>query len=292
MFKHIITAFYKSFYDFKWITLQRGKMAYAFFYFFVLFFVVVGVRGWFFIQDIPTNIVAHWDMVETNLPEDFFVEKNDDGLSVIGVDQPYIQEFKEDNDTVLVYVDTVSTSSISIEEVLGTSTDRYVVLVTSKKLKFFDPHAKKTESEDVAQLPNFSFTKQQVGNEIAKLTERFLPGIFIVGVFFVTVFFGVGKLGYLVILSWLVYTVARADKKLWKFGQVFTIGLYALTIPILFQWGVQTFLPFSIPYIYTLLVGVMMFGVIYKGGAQEKSDTPGGQPPLPEPPTPPTPPVS
>lgn len=271
LIKHIATAFYKSLYDFKWIALQRQSFIRAFAFFFVFFFAVVGVRGWFFMEDAPAAISGHWETVQAELPE-FSIEKTDDGLSFVGLDQPFVKEFEEDGEQVTVYIDTVSTSSVSIEDVLGEDADRYGVIVTSKKLKFFDPTTGRTEVENISQLPNFSFTKAQVGEEIAKWTDKLFPGLFVAGVFFFTIFLGVGKLIYLLILSWLAYVVARSDKKQWTFGQIYTIGLYAIAPAILFQF-VVTFFNTQIPYVYSLLALGMMYMVVYKG-IEEKQQPP------------------
>lgn len=268
--RHIITASYKSLYDFKWITLQKDKTFLSFVYFFAFFFVIVSLRGLFFVQDIPKNFASHWEVIYSSFPKEFYVEKNDSGLSLSGLDQPYITEFKDDNYLVTVYIDTVSTSSVSVDDVIGDSaTDKYLVLVTSKKFKFYDPSTKKTVTEDIGNLPNFSFTKEQIGNEVVKLKERMFPGLFFVGVLIFTIFFGAEKLFYLLFLSWFVYIFSRADKKAWRFAQVYTIGLYAITLAILVQWGL-TFFYLDIPYIYSILAFVMMYLVIYRGTQEDK----------------------
>ncbi len=285
IFKHIITALYKSLYDFKWIAAQRHSLLRAFIYFFVFFFVVIGVRGWFFVQDAPSAVIGYWETFETEIP-DFSVEKTDDGLSFVGLDQPFVKEFEEDGKSVLVYIDTVSTSSISVEDVLGDEEEMYAVVVTSQKMKFYDYESGHTDIENVRQLPNFAFSKAQMGEEITKWADRIFPGIFFAGVFFLTLLLGAGKLLYLLALSWLVYVIARADKKTWKFGQVYTIGLYAITIAVLVQWGI-TFFYTEVPYIYSILALVMMYLVVYKGLTGTKDIGPSDVPKVPEPPKPP-----
>jgi hypothetical protein len=284
IFKHIFTALYKSTHDFKWIAAQRYKMVRAFVYFFVLFFVVVLIRGGLFVQKVPNQIASHWGEVESTLP-DFSIEVADGELAISEIEQPYRHIFEgDDGESLLLYIDTLTTSSVGTEEALGENEDMYAVILTSKKVKFYDHELGRTETEDVGQFPAFSFTKDQIKTEIEKWTEGAVPTLFVVGVFLVTLFMGLGKLFYLLILSWLVYVVARADKKPWKFGQVYTVGLYALTIPILFQWILQAVLSITIPYVYSILAFAMMFGVIYKGGAKDDKESPGEQPEVPEPP--------
>ena len=111
-----------------------------------------------------------------------------------------------------------------------------------------------------------------MGEEIAKWTDKLFPGLFVAGVFFFTIFLGVGKLIYLLILSWLAYVVARSDEKQWTFGQIYTIGLYAIAPAILFQF-VVTFFNTQIPYVYSLLALGMMYMVVYKG-IEEKQQPP------------------
>ncbi len=281
IFKHIITAFYKSFYDYTWVAAQRHSLMRAVVYFFVFFFVVVGARGWFFMKSAPAAIGEHWQTFETTLP-DFSIEKTDEGFTVLGIEQPYTQELEEDGETVIVYVDTVSTSSISMEDVLGEYDNTYAVLITSKKIKFFDPETGRTEVEDIGRLPNFSFTKAQIGEEITQWTDSLFPGLYLLGVFLFTLFLGAGKLIYALLLSWFIYVMARSDKKAWKYGEVFTISLYALTLPILIEWAISVFYT-GIPFLYSILILGIMYAIVYKSD----SDTPVGKidtPKVPEPP--------
>jgi len=283
IFRHIFIAAYKSVHDLKWMASQRQYRGRAFAYFFVLLCVVVGVRGWFFVHDVPSIMSEQWNRIESQIP-DFRVEKNDEGLSVTGIDQPYIHTFEEDGDRVLVYVDTVTTSSIRIEDVIGTSTDTYAIVVTSKKIKFFDKDTEQTQTEDVSQLPQMSFTKADVGNEIRTLDDTFPTWIFIFGVVCVTLFWGIGKMAHLLLLSWLVYAVARADKKPWTLWQIFVVSLYASTIPIVLQQGMTLLFGYPIPYIYSIVAVAILFAIIYKGSAGILPEKPGVSPDVSEPP--------
>ncbi len=71
------------------------------------------------------------------------------------MEQPYKYTFEEDGESVLVYIDTVSTSSISVDDVIGEDEEMYAVIVTSKKVKFYDYESGHTDVEDINQLPDF-----------------------------------------------------------------------------------------------------------------------------------------
>lgn len=250
-------------------------------YFFVVFFFVVGVRGWFFVKEVPQAITEYWETIEADIPE-FSVEKTSEGLLFSNIEQPYIYTFEEDGESVLVYIDTVSTSSVQVDDVLGEDTERYTVIMTSQKLKLYDYKSGRTEIENIRQLPDFSFTKSEIGDELKTFAVNIFPGVFFVGVVFLTVVLGIGKLIHLLILSWLVYVLARADKKPWKWKHVYTIGLYAITIATILQW-LLTFFYTSIPYVYSIFSLFIMYMVVYRGLGDKKNNSP-DQPSISEPP--------
>ncbi|PIR76457.1 MAG: hypothetical protein COU32_02100 [Candidatus Magasanikbacteria bacterium CG10_big_fil_rev_8_21_14_0_10_42_10] len=273
-FKHIVTAGYKSTYDFVWMAEQRTRLGRALVYFFLLFFFVVLAVGYSFARELPSLALRYWSDVTSSAPE-LVVSVQNGTLSVDGLEQPYRHIFdSEDNgDSMLVYVDTVSTSSVSIDEARGDVTESIPTLVvTSKLIKVYDEHLDVVQTEYIEHFPAFSLTKDQVGERIRSLSDAIIPWFLLLGVFVVTFVLGAWKLSYLAILAWLVYVVARADKKPFTYWQIVTIGLYAITVPTLIQ-GISILIGQQIPFLYSVLLLFFLFGAVYKGMGKKSLPT-------------------
>ena len=253
---------------------QRTRLGRALVYFFLLFFFVVLAVGYSFARELPSLALRYWSDVTSSAPE-LVVSVQNGTLSVDGLEQPYRHIFdSEDNgDSMLVYVDTVSTSSVSIDEARGDVTESIPTLVvTSKLIKVYDEHLDVVQTEYIEHFPAFSLTKDQVGERIRSLSDAIIPWFLLLGVFVVTFVLGAWKLSYLAILAWLVYVVARADKKPFTYWQIVTIGLYAITVPTLIQ-GISILIGQQIPFLYSVLLLFFLFGAVYKGMGKKSLPT-------------------
>jgi len=244
---------------------QRMKMWRAIAYFFVLFLVTVLISGFWLTRGFSSKALTLWDELTDNAP-DFTMSVQDETFRVTDLEQPYQKVLDgNDGDAMLLYVDTVTTSSVSIEEIrANVAEDMPAIVITSKLVKIYDAGDEPVQTEYIKNVPSFSLTKQQVSDNIATFFQGTMIWLFgLVGIF-VAGFLGLGKLFYLGIVAWLVYVVARADRRPVTYWQVFTIGVYALTVPTLLQLG-MIFLGYPIPYVYSVVLLAGMFGAIFYG---------------------------
>ncbi len=264
-FKHIVTAFYKSMYSMTWLAEHRVSFGRALGYFFIFFFGIVLIGGYGVAREFPSKALTYWDEVSGSAPE-FTVSVQQETLSINGLEQPYRHVFDSgDGETFLVYVDTVTTSSVSIEDARGDVSDKIsTVILTSKLVKIYDQNLKNVQTENFKNVPSFSLTKEQLSEKIATFFQKTMPWLLVLMALFVTFFLGMWKLLYIGFVAWLVYVVARADHKPVTYWQVFTIGVYALTVPTLVQLLMfMTAVP--APYVYSIVLLGYMFGAIFYG---------------------------
>ncbi|PIR75046.1 MAG: hypothetical protein CO030_01850 [Candidatus Magasanikbacteria bacterium CG_4_9_14_0_2_um_filter_42_11] len=262
--KHIATAFYKSFYDVKWMAEQRMNMWRAIAYFFVLFFITVLISGFWLTRGFSSKALTLWDELTDNTP-DFTMSVQDETFRITDLDQPYRKVLDGNDGDGLLYIDTVTTSSVRIEDVRGEGQDDMpAIVITSKLVKIYDAGDEPVQTEYIKNVPSFTLTKQQVSDKIATFFQGTMIWLFALVGIFVAVFLGLGKLFYLGIVAWLVFVVARADRKPVTYWQVFTIGVHALTVPTLLQLG-MIFLGYPIPYVYSAVLLGFMFGAIFYG---------------------------
>ncbi len=284
-FKHIATAFYKSLYDIHWIAQQRGYLARALAYFFVFLFVtlciLLGILG----RTASPRLSEVWDDIRADAP-DATLTISEGTLSVTGLDQPYRHEFAFENGvTGVLYVDTVTTSSVALNDILGEADHVPVVLVTSKKIKMYDASGAEPFVENMSSFPNTTLRTEEVTSVIDGITAgRAVVGILLLLSLIVTVFVFGTKLVSLLVVAWLVYVVVRADKKAWTYRQIYTAGLYALTIPILVDAISMLVLGAPLPFVHTILLFVILFGIIYKGETKAPHVHEHTVPPSPPPP--------
>lgn len=271
-FKHIGTAVYKSLYDVRWIAGQRAGLGRAIGYLSALIFVIslvlvcVTGRTW------VAGITGIWQDLLADAPEATF-QVASGTLSVSGLEQPYRHEFqREDGSVTLLYVDTVSTSSVPLSGILDEEESVPVVLVTSKKIKIFDDTGTELYTDNIQSLPDMTVQSSQVTDMLNSVSSpRKMFGIFFGIALLVGIIILGSKLLSLLVVAWLVYIVVRADKKAWTYRQIYTVGLYALTIPILVDVLSIVALGTTLPFVHTIVLFVILFGVIYRGGIESKS---------------------
>ncbi|MBT3419514.1 MAG: DUF1189 family protein [Candidatus Magasanikbacteria bacterium] len=193
-------------------------------------------------------------------------------LSVTGVDQPFeLKNDTESDERIHLYIDTISTTTPSIEDIIEEN-DTVTVLLTKEGFAAYDRGDDSTLKDDFAGIDNVEISKQTA----LKWVERFVSGpiyflfaaILVIGL----LFYGALKLIYLGIWCGIVLLIARiAGKKKEDitFGQVVNMGFYAITLPILVQI-IALFSRISLPFIYTiLLVALLLFAVFHKSEEKE-----------------------
>lgn len=228
----ILHSFYHSLFDIAWLREQRGHLGRAVGYS-IIFLVLI-----YTLRLIPISFFLVPKVLETaetefikNTP-DFTATWKDAKLSVAGLPQPYTVEKSFDGQTIRFVVDTVSTSSPSIESLIKDKDRDGVLLITRDNFSFYNPEDKKINTESFVGMTDETVTKAGATSAITKFRSYgswISMGLLTIGIIFLLV----GKLIGLLVLGLLVYLVVRIRQFGWTYKEIFTTGLYATTLPTL-----------------------------------------------------------
>ena len=226
--KYYFTAFYKSFYDSVWLKATRGFPGKAWSYF-CLFVFVVALAALVPIAFELRRLVKDFGQNFSTGAPDFEATLKGGKLSVRKLAQPFVYR-SSGNDFVAV-VDTISTSSVALEQYV-TSTYADSILITSDHVEFRDVSTGESRIQSWKDFPEFSFSK----SEVVAMTNRFAEPMNLAAailVIFIGLYVGffVSKLYTILMVTLLVSVFARIYSRAVKFWELFTIGLYAVTLP-------------------------------------------------------------
>ena len=257
-----LDAFVKSLYDFKWLSGQKGKMKKGFIYFTLLMVLgglvfLVGV-----LTSAPKFVKEFKNTVNNELPELTLVGE-DNLIHIEGLPQPYIYEAEGDDGDFIFVVDTSPEAESSLDDHIK-SHHTGGVLLAADEIQVYQKDQSKTTNWDLGNFDNFNFSKGDVVSFIDKWANTVVYGFAIFGTFMVIVFGGLFKLAYLSFISFIVLVISNIADKKWKYGQIFTLGLFALTLPTVLSWALVRFW-YPIPFFYTCaLLFFMLMVVFYK----------------------------
>jgi len=267
---YYLKAFINSFYNFSWLKDQRksGKNSANYVMLFLLLFSLV--HAIYFSSFIPKELTKIRDEVFAGI-SDFRAEMKNGELFVYDIEQPFIYEAGEGDEHFKVVIDTTSTEPISIEEAIDMEKENGI-LITRDTFSIYEQEKGKTTVQDLKDIPNAEFTREYLVNWSNKfLARRFVFFAFaLVGTF---VGFAVGKLTYLIILSLVASTIVLFAQKKYKFSEVYTIGLYAITGPSIVV-SLLMLIGHPVRYLYSILVLVLLVGALLSGGKSEEVVSP------------------
>ncbi len=251
-----LESLYKSVYDLTWLKLQRNNPKKAWGYFALL---AVMVSVLWLVPDIfkvPGTVKELRENVVKEVPE-FQATLKGGVLSVANLPQPYVLK---DSGYVLV-VDTVSTDTPALASYLS-GENASGVLISRKAIETYDDSRGQSRSQDFAQIPDGSFNRSDlvsVAQKILSPGSTVLLIIIMVLVSYVIVF--VGKLISIVIIAFLVKIIARIMGRHWMFGELFTVGLFAVTLPsfinLIAAWSGA-----YIPYLHSLALFAFLLAMV------------------------------
>jgi len=121
-----------------------------------------------------------------------------------------------------------------------------------------------TKTQSLTTFPNMEFSKSALSQKIKKLQEPTrVIGITLLTILLYFVFLCIGKLAYIALMSIPIYIATQVMKKKWKYSHIFTVGLFAITIPTIIQ-HVLIAINFPIPFIYTIaFLAYILFPIFY-----------------------------
>lgn len=218
-----------SLYDAAWLYAKRTNMRQAWSYFFVftVFACLVSLIPAYIAM--PVAVGAVKNVVQTKVP-DFKATMNGGTLAVEQLAQPWTLEQEDDGDKIRIVVDTTSSSTQSA----GTHLQGGVsaVLINSHQLEMYDARIGESRTQDWSNVPNFTFTKNDLVSAVNSLSQ---PGsqVFIAIALTLAVICGalIGNLWSLLIVTIIVFLLAKLLRRAWGMKELFTIGLYAVTLP-------------------------------------------------------------
>lgn len=261
--KSFFSAFYKSLYDAEWLKAARlaSGPAWRYFCLLVLVFslvaiVPIGLEFRDFVHGLNRSFV-------TSAP-DFQANLKGGKLTIERLEQPFVYRSAD----LIVIVDTVSTSSLAVEQFV-TSTNVSTLLLTANRAELRDSRTGEGKVQTWSNLPDYSFSKNDVVAMIASLAGPWSTVGAILAIFIgLYVGFFIMKLYDILLVTLLVSVFARLSGRAMKFSELFTIGLYAGTLPsILGMIAILTGVGFS--YLQFLALLAFMLAMVFTKGEIE-----------------------
>lgn len=224
--KYFFTAFYKSFYDAEWLRSVRVFPGKAWSYFCLFIFVlslVVSIPVWLeyrsLSREFGTNFAAS--------APDFRLNLKSGKLSIEKLSQPFVYR----SDDLVVVIDTNTTSSTALEQFV-TSTAVSTLLITADRAELHDSRTGEGRTQSWAGLPDYSLSKADIESMVSRLEGPGYMALSILAIFIgLYVGFFLTKLYDILLVTLLVSVFSRLYGRTMKFWELFTIGLYAITLP-------------------------------------------------------------
>jgi len=271
--KNFFTAVSKSVWDVQWLREQRKAGGRAWSYFFIFMLVIVLLQTVTLLWALPKGANEFWTEAKSEIPEFQADYTPEGGLLVEGVEQPYIFEEEDDGQSMYLYIDTLTTTTLAAEDIFPENID-IGILVTAQKATIYQESESKYETvvfRDISD-ESWDFTNEDVvewGDKILAWIVWILAPIITL---FMFIFWSIGKLVFLAWASLLAWLIARFGGKKWEYKDVYTVGLYAITLPTLVNLLLMA-VGQRIKYIYVLLLVGLLVWVMYAGNEKgEKSE--------------------
>lgn len=253
-----LNSLYHSLFDVTWLAAVRSerKRAWKFFFTFsacASILISVVLTGFLvpMLRSLEQNSLA-------GLP-DFKVDVTSGTLRVSGIVQPFTQRLPDG--PFLFVLDTVSSSTPTIESLVKNPTGE-IVVINRERIEVYSEDRNERKNYDVASLGDGSISKKDL---IALVRWFFSPqGIALIALsIFVIIFIAiaVGHLTSLVLTGAVTYIIARSLKRPWRYGEIFTVGLFAPAVPLVIT-TLLTLLGFAIPYLYSLSLLAFLLSVV------------------------------
>jgi hypothetical protein len=234
---------------------------------------------------LPKGIKEIRTVIDNKIPDSFVAEVKNGTLHIQGIEQPFYynatadDSFKELSATsslknaFLMVIDTVNpTSSLSLNSLLDKNSASGV-LVTQSQVEIYDAKTNRTQIQYIKDIPDGALTKNDIKQFADKLTNPLIAVILIF--IFIAFYIGtiISKLVSILIVSVIALIVSSISGKTWKFGELFTVGLFAITLPSVLN-SIATLVGVHIPYLFTLiLLAFMLALVLTKDGVKNIEST-------------------
>ena len=255
--KNLFTAFLKSLYNAEWLKSRRAAPQAAWSYFAILVFVVSVISALTISGLVYPELRKIKDALVSSMP-DFEAKFNKGTLTIYKLPQPYIFSTPEKDLTIVV--DTVTTSSVAITDYVS-STPPASIFITKYRIEV-NEEGGMSRTQKWEKIPDETITRKDVTDTAEKILR---PWLFLLMSFvlFIGLFIGffVSKL-YTIVVAVLVASVfARFTNRDITMRELFTIGLYAITLPTLIS-ALFLVIRVSIPYVQFLALLAFMLAIV------------------------------
>lgn len=250
-------SLYNSLYNFKWLRQQKDNTRWAWGYFFLLTFLVAGLIV------IPTAFkyfaeAPAWKTKMIQEVPEFQATIKNGQLNVTGLSQPYTKKY----DQLVIVVDTVSTGTLSVKQFV--SGDKEVgILATRDRMEFYNPQDQTVKMQNFMSAGEFVTDRSQVLANVDKILSRQMLILFTL-IFAATIFIFlvISNLLSILLFSAVFYQLNKKRNSGYQFKQIFNIGLFAITLPLILEQLVVG-VPF-ISLVWSVLFGVLMYWALFK----------------------------
>ncbi len=223
-----ITALYNSLWNLPWLKDSRYAPKKAWGYFLAMMALVTVIIFIPLAFAIPQSVKGLKEITATKVPA-FQAAWSNGTLVVTGLKQPYVVK---DKDFVLV-VDTVSTTTIDLYKHLETK-EQNGLLISRDKMVVMTGATGEEQSQPWRNDFSLTLTKDQVASWVA--THSSVGYIVLISLIVLVIFFislTVGILWSLVVVTSIVTLLSSLARRGWRWGEIFVIGLYGATLPML-----------------------------------------------------------
>lgn len=262
-----IEAFWRSLFDIGWLRERRKDGGRASKYFLGLMLIISLLYAFALSRAFVTEMRAITEKLAVVAPE-LALEKKEGKFVASGIDEPFLFEMEREDAHIVFFIDTTTSSdALSIPAVRDAQEQAIVIAVTQDRIDFIG--GKRIGQEDFS-LPVEDVKEGQSianGKKISHIRDFAASGRFFAIVFSVSsaVLFIVLTLIQLILLAivaGITTLAARAKNSQWTFGELFTVSLFAMTLPLLLG-DVLSLAGIQLPFVPTIVFLVLLFAVVF-----------------------------
>jgi len=190
---------------------------------------------------------------------DFQATLKNGALAVTGVAQPAV--FKGD-DSFVVALDTTATSTVVLDSFLEQA-GQSGILLAADRIELVDGSTGQHKIQYWKNVPDYSLNKAAVVGAAEKYLGPGWLAVFAL-LFFVVVLLGsvLAQIVLVFSVALIVFVIAKVRRQTWRFKELFTVGLFAITLPTIIA-AIFTLLGIGTPLVQFLALLAFMLAVVF-----------------------------
>lgn len=273
------SSVYNSLFNIAWLKERRKSAGHAWGYFFLLMLIVSAFYTIPMMVVLPGGLRQATETVQTSIPDNFKAQVKNGELTISGVIQPIIFRDPKNNDFVVI-VDTTSTSSLSLSTYLREG-DRGGVLITKEKIETYNPpRSQIVYMREIADIEVKKADIINVANWFASPTVITIFSLILVIIILIGIV--IWKLWAVLFATLGALIISALFRRGWKFGELFTMALYAITLPTIVSFALFA-VSISVPWLHFIILLSFMMAVVLTKSLVDSAVTPSNEerPPTP-----------